>query len=79
MSVSRMVFHPKASDNRKNVTCRAENTNIRGSAIEDTITLDVHCKCLPSNFISFWQQVLMKLLGQSFPAITTRQEKFSEM
>ena len=60
MSVSRMEFHPKASDNRKNVTCRAENTNIRGSAIEDTITLDVHCECLPGNFISFWLHGLMK-------------------
>ena len=51
MSVSQMEFHPKASDNRKNVTCRAENTNIRGSAIEDTITLDVHCKCFSKYFI----------------------------
>ena len=50
MSVSRMEFHPKASDNRKNVTCRAENTNIKGSAIEDTIPLDVHCKCLFNDF-----------------------------
>ena len=66
MSVSRMEFHPKASDNRKNVTCRAENTNIRGSAIEDTITLDVHCKCLHSNFFSPGQQVLIKLLGRSY-------------
>ena len=53
ISVSRMEFHPKASDNRKNVTCRAENTNIKGSAIEDTIPLDVHCKCLFNDFVWF--------------------------
>ena len=52
-----MEFHPKASDNRKNVTCRAENTNIKGSAIEDTIPLDVHCKCLFNDFFLVWVNI----------------------
>ena len=52
-----MEFHPKASDNRKNVTCRAENTNIKGSAIEDTIPLDVHCKCLFNDFFGLGKYV----------------------
>ena len=37
MTVSRIYFRPKASDHEKSVTCRAENTNIEGSAIEDTV------------------------------------------
>lgn len=45
VTVSRMEFRPKASDHLREITCRAENTNIRGSAIEDTIRLRVHCKC----------------------------------
>ena len=44
VTTSRIEFHPKASDHQKEITCRAENTNIRGSAIEDTQKLVVHCK-----------------------------------
>ena len=60
-----MEFHPKASDNRKNVTCRAENTNIKGSAIEDTIPLDVHCKCLFNDFFFGFGKCLKNLIGMS--------------
>lgn len=44
LTVSRVYFRPRASDHLKPVTCRAENTNIRGSAIEDTIRMIVNCE-----------------------------------
>ena len=42
--MSRVYFRPRASDHQRAVTCRAENTNIRGSAIEDTIRVTVNCE-----------------------------------
>lgn len=42
VTVSRIEFRPKISDQQKEITCRAENTNIRGSAIEDTLRLTIH-------------------------------------
>lgn len=44
VTVSRIRFRPKSADHMREVTCRAENTEMRGSAIEDTIRLRVHCK-----------------------------------
>ena len=46
LTVSRVYFRPRASDHQRAVTCRAENTNIRGSAIEDTIRVTVNCESL---------------------------------
>ena len=47
--MSRVYFRPRASDHGRAVTCRAENTNIRGSAIEDTIRMTVNCESLFSS------------------------------
>jgi len=39
---SRITFHPKPNDHERDVICRAENTNIPGSAMENTVQLTVH-------------------------------------
>ena len=52
VTVSNITFLPKASDHLKEITCRAENTNIKGSAIEDTLRLAVHCKYCPVHTVS---------------------------
>ena len=44
MTVSKMMFHPKINDHEKEITCRAENTEILNSAIDDNKLLNVHCK-----------------------------------
>jgi hypothetical protein len=41
-----MMFHPKINDHEKEITCRAENTEIHNSAIDDSKLLNVHCKFL---------------------------------
>ena len=46
MTVSKMLFHPKINDHEKEITCRAENTEVASSAIDDAKVLNVHCKTL---------------------------------
>ena len=43
-TTSRLSLTATLDDIGKQVTCRAENTHIASSAIEDTITLDINCK-----------------------------------
>ena len=45
LTISVVRFNPRPSDQSKTLTCRAENTDIKGSATEDSIILTVHCKC----------------------------------
>ncbi len=42
VTVSVLRFTPKPSDQGRTVTCRAENVDIRGSAIEEHWKLVVH-------------------------------------
>ena len=44
VTVSKMLFHPKINDHEKEISCRAENTEILSSAIDDNKLLNVHCK-----------------------------------
>ena len=46
VTVSKMLFHPKINDHEKEITCRAENTEVASSAIDDAKVLNVHCKTL---------------------------------
>lgn len=45
-TVSVLRLKPTARDNGKTVICRAENTDIPDSALEDEWKLHVQCKCL---------------------------------
>jgi hypothetical protein len=53
VTVSRILFHPKINDHEKEITCRAENTEILNSAIDDNKILNIHCKFFDRIFISF--------------------------
>ncbi|KAJ8673522.1 hypothetical protein QAD02_004784 [Eretmocerus hayati] len=41
MTTSNLTFIPTVRDNGKQITCRAENSKIQGSAVEDSLKLDV--------------------------------------
>ena len=44
MTVSTFNFRPRKTDHEKVLTCRAENTEVVNSAIEDSWRITVHCK-----------------------------------
>ena len=44
ITTGRLTFVPTIEDRGKNITCRAENMLIPGSAIYDMWQVDVHCK-----------------------------------
>lgn len=46
ITTGKLTFIPTIEDRGKNITCRAENMLIPGSAIYDTWQVDVHCKYL---------------------------------
>ena len=41
---SLIEYHPRRSDHGQRITCRAENPEMIGSAIEDSLDLSVMCK-----------------------------------
>ena len=42
VTVSQLEYRPVASDQGRTVTCRAENTEIEGAALEDNWKLTIH-------------------------------------
>ncbi|GFQ79605.1 uncharacterized protein TNCT_155301 [Trichonephila clavata] len=44
ITTGRLIFIPTIEDRGKNISCRAENMLIPGSAITDEWKVDVHCK-----------------------------------
>jgi hypothetical protein len=44
-------YVPERSDNGMRITCRAENPEMVGSALEDEMELSVMCKLIGTNFI----------------------------
>ena len=44
MTISTFNFRPRKTDQEKVLTCRAENTEVANSAIEDSRRIAVHCK-----------------------------------
>ena len=41
---STLIYVPNIGDHRKVLTCKAENPDLQNSAIQDSLTLQVHCK-----------------------------------
>ena len=44
ITISTFNFRPKRTDHDKVLTCRAENTEVANSALEDSWRLAVYCK-----------------------------------
>ena len=50
VTTSMIRYSPKRSDNGMDITCRAVNPSMAGSALEDTVQLRVMCKSSESGF-----------------------------
>ena len=57
---STLTYNPTIGDHRKVLTCKAENPDLQNSAIQDSLTLQVHCK-----FDHFLKAILLLIAKQN--------------
>ncbi|CAB4067553.1 unnamed protein product [Lepeophtheirus salmonis] len=66
-SISHIRLRPKASDHGKDITCRSENTNILGSAIQSDLRLNVQYP--PKVILTLGKNVISNLIRLSTKSI----------
>lgn len=70
-TLSKLLYIPISQDDHKQIVCQAENVNLKGLQIRDTLSFDIFCKhilfCLP--FFSYWCPSLIQLRNTAFCVI----------